>query len=392
MPYRKGGWTVRQVVHHLADSHMNAYIRMKLAVTEPAPVIKPYEEDKWAKTEDGKNGSVKTSMKLLSALHARWHSFMASLSEEDLERGYFHPESQKLVLLPEAIALYAWHSQHHLAHIKLVLDGKARSAASKNKTKASSEQKAGASTDAPAKRRRRTKTEVAAKTEKPAAAEKGKRSMSPEHKEKIRIAMLARKNAAAQTAPASAPADTNGKRKRRTKAEIEAAKAVKAAAPAKPKRKGMPPEHMAKIREARMAQKAAANQPAKTSAPANQPDTSGKRKRRTKAEMEAAKAAKAAAPDKPKRKGMPPEHMAKIREARIAKRAAAGLPTQTSAPASTKPEAPAKRPRRSKAEIEAAATSKDLAPAKPKRTGRTAEQMAKARAARKPKTNTNQPP
>ena len=89
--YREDGWTVRQIVNHLVDSHMNAYIRMKLAVTEPAPIIKPYEEALWAETEDGKFGSVKSALNLLEALHERWIDFMTSLSEEDLERGFFHP-------------------------------------------------------------------------------------------------------------------------------------------------------------------------------------------------------------------------------------------------------------------------------------------------------------
>ncbi|MBU6342035.1 MAG: putative metal-dependent hydrolase [Bacteroidetes bacterium] len=121
--YRKGGWTVRQVVHHLADSHINAYIRMKLAVTEPTPIIKPYEEALWAEREDAKYAPVKLSLKILNALTRRWVYFLESLSAEDLERGYFHPATQRVVLLQDAIAAYAWHSRHHLAHINLVLKG-----------------------------------------------------------------------------------------------------------------------------------------------------------------------------------------------------------------------------------------------------------------------------
>ena len=124
MPYRRGGWTARQVVHHIVDSHMNAYVRMKLAVTEQTPIIKTYEEAQWAETEDAKNASVKLSLKILSPLHKRWVMFLESLSEEDLERGYFHPEQQRVISLPEAIALYAWHGQHHVAHIRLVGQGK----------------------------------------------------------------------------------------------------------------------------------------------------------------------------------------------------------------------------------------------------------------------------
>ena len=126
VPYRKGGWTPRQVVHHLADSHMNAYIRMKLAVTEQAPIIKPYEESDWAETEDSRSAPVKMSLKLLAPLHRRWVMFLESLSDEALERGYFHPEMQRIIPLPEAIALYAWHGRHHVAHIRLLAKGKAR--------------------------------------------------------------------------------------------------------------------------------------------------------------------------------------------------------------------------------------------------------------------------
>ena len=122
--YRRGGWTVRQVVHHLADSHVNAYIRMKMAVTEILPIIKPYEESKWAELEDGKEGSIKLSVKLLIALHKRWVKFLCSLSAEDLELAYYHPGLQRSVPLVEAIALYVWHSNHHLAHIHLVADVK----------------------------------------------------------------------------------------------------------------------------------------------------------------------------------------------------------------------------------------------------------------------------
>ena len=123
--YRPHGWTARQVIHHLADSHMNAYIRMKLALTENTPVIKPYEEQRWAEVEDGKHGSVKVSIKLLAALHHRWVDFLTLLSDEDLERGYFHPINKRTITLQEAIALYAWHCKHHFAHIRIIADGKA---------------------------------------------------------------------------------------------------------------------------------------------------------------------------------------------------------------------------------------------------------------------------
>jgi hypothetical protein len=136
--YRKGGWSVRQIVHHLADSSMNAYIRMKLAVTEPTPIIKPYEEDLWAETEDGRGAPIKISLKLLSALTRRWEYFLESLSSDDLDRGYFHPEMQRIVMLQDAIAAYAWHARHHLAHIKLVLNGSSFEAGSASSYRADS--------------------------------------------------------------------------------------------------------------------------------------------------------------------------------------------------------------------------------------------------------------
>jgi hypothetical protein len=121
--YRKGGWTARQIVHHLADSSVNAYIRMKLAVTEPTPIIKPYLEANWAETEDGRSGPIKISLKLIAALTKRWEYFLESLSADDLNRGYFHPEMKRIVMLQDAIGAYAWHARHHLAHLKLILNG-----------------------------------------------------------------------------------------------------------------------------------------------------------------------------------------------------------------------------------------------------------------------------
>lgn len=115
-PYRAGGWTLRQVVHHLADSHLNAYVRFKLAATENEPVIKPYAEARWAELPDAAHGDPAVSLALLKALHERWVAFLESLPAEQFSRAYRHPE-QGLVPLDRALALYAWHGRHHVAHI-----------------------------------------------------------------------------------------------------------------------------------------------------------------------------------------------------------------------------------------------------------------------------------
>jgi hypothetical protein len=115
-PYRAGGWTLRQVVHHLADSHMNSYIRFKLALTEDNPTIKPYEEDRWAELPDSKQEPVEVSLTLLEALHHRWLVLLRSLSITDWQRHFMHPQSGKTTLA-KAAGLYAWHGRHHLAHI-----------------------------------------------------------------------------------------------------------------------------------------------------------------------------------------------------------------------------------------------------------------------------------
>jgi hypothetical protein len=116
-PYRERGWTVRQVVHHLFDSHSNAYTRMKLAVTEDHPTIRPYKEALWAELEDGRNAPVELGLDLLELLHKRWMIFLYSLSEKDMERTFFHPEAKRIQSIAQTIAQYAWHSRHHLAHI-----------------------------------------------------------------------------------------------------------------------------------------------------------------------------------------------------------------------------------------------------------------------------------
>lgn len=116
-PYRLEGWTILQTVHHIADSHMNAYIRFKLALTEENPAIKPYEEVLWAELADGKTAPVDWSLQLLKYVHLRWVMLLNSLTEADLQRTYFHPETKRVFPLREVIALYAWHSEHHYEHI-----------------------------------------------------------------------------------------------------------------------------------------------------------------------------------------------------------------------------------------------------------------------------------
>jgi uncharacterized damage-inducible protein DinB len=115
-PYREGGWTVRQVVHHLADSHMNAYIRWRLALTETEPTIKPYEEAEWAKLEDAVHAPVEVSLQLLDPLHERWVRMLRSVKPEEFARTFRHPE-HGVRTLDWMLFLYAWHGRHHTAHI-----------------------------------------------------------------------------------------------------------------------------------------------------------------------------------------------------------------------------------------------------------------------------------
>ena len=115
-PYRPGGWTVRQVIHHLPDSHMNSYVRFKLALTEDVPTIKPYAEDLWAKLEDVRKTPIEVSLALLENLHERWVILLRSLSDQDFARKFRHPEIGELTLGLN-LGLYAWHGKHHVAHI-----------------------------------------------------------------------------------------------------------------------------------------------------------------------------------------------------------------------------------------------------------------------------------
>ena len=126
-PYRPGGWTIRQVIHHVPDSHLNAYVRMKLAVTESEPTIKTYEEARWAELPEARTAPIAMSLDLLDALHRRWTAFLRALPPADFRKTFKHAD-WGLVSVDEALGMYAWHCRHHTAHVKLGLqrsrDGK----------------------------------------------------------------------------------------------------------------------------------------------------------------------------------------------------------------------------------------------------------------------------
>ena len=118
--YRNGGWTIHEVVHHLADSHMNAYCRFKLGLTEDSPIIKPYDENAWTALNDVKTLPVNISVTLLHALHTRWHFAIKDLTLDQWERTVYHPGSKKEMSLWYLLGMYAWHGKHHTAHIRLL--------------------------------------------------------------------------------------------------------------------------------------------------------------------------------------------------------------------------------------------------------------------------------
>lgn len=117
MPYRPGGWAIKQLVHHVADSHINAYTRFKLGLTEDNPTVKPYDQEAWAKLSDTEKLPINISLTLLHALHARWSQLLDDLTESQWERTVYHPERKVNISLWELLKSYAWHSRHHVAHI-----------------------------------------------------------------------------------------------------------------------------------------------------------------------------------------------------------------------------------------------------------------------------------
>jgi len=117
-PYREGGWTIQQVVHHVADSHMNAYIRLKLMLTEDNPTVKPYNETAWAELADTKVVPVNISVTMLHTLHRRLVALLQHMQPSDWERTYYHPEHKRNFPVWEVVAMYAWHSRHHTEHIR----------------------------------------------------------------------------------------------------------------------------------------------------------------------------------------------------------------------------------------------------------------------------------
>ena len=125
-PYRPNSWNIKQVVHHLADSHMNSMIRFKLTMTEDAPTIKPYHEDRWARLIDGNDSDLRHTLSLLKGLHAKMGTLLRSFTKADLKREFIHPEHGRRFSLEETIGIYAWHSKHHVAHIEQALKYKGK--------------------------------------------------------------------------------------------------------------------------------------------------------------------------------------------------------------------------------------------------------------------------
>lgn len=119
-PYREGGWTARQVIHHLADSHLNSYTRFRLALTEDRPTVKPYDEAAWALLPDASSGPLEPSLAILDGIHARLVALLQGLTDDQWQREFLHPEHNRAMRLDHVLAMYAWHARHHLGHLALI--------------------------------------------------------------------------------------------------------------------------------------------------------------------------------------------------------------------------------------------------------------------------------
>ncbi|HSD15048.1 MAG TPA: putative metal-dependent hydrolase [Flavobacterium sp.] len=124
--YRPDGWNIKQVIHHLADSHMNALIRLKLTLTEDTPVIRPYEEALWAQLTDSLQDDIHASLKIIEGIHERWLQILENLTQHDWNRMYYHPQHQRLFSVEEGLGNYHWHCKHHFAHIEQALSYKGK--------------------------------------------------------------------------------------------------------------------------------------------------------------------------------------------------------------------------------------------------------------------------
>ncbi len=124
LQYRDGGWNIKQLVHHIGESHTNAYIRIKLALTEDNPTIKPYDENLWINTKENEILDMDVSLNLIEAIHSKMATLLESLTQTEMERTYFHPQYQKTSKIRDLVSLYSWHGKHHLAHIQLALNSK----------------------------------------------------------------------------------------------------------------------------------------------------------------------------------------------------------------------------------------------------------------------------
>ncbi|ETT36526.1 metal-dependent hydrolase [Paenibacillus sp. FSL R5-192] len=122
LPYREGGWMLKQVIHHMADSHMNSMIRFKLALTEDIPTIRPYYEERWAELSDSRDLDVEFSLQILDALHRRWVFLLNALTDADYAKQFYHPSSEETTRLDYNLGMYAWHGKHHVAHITSLRD------------------------------------------------------------------------------------------------------------------------------------------------------------------------------------------------------------------------------------------------------------------------------